>query len=81
MGTSSANVASDWMKLCIFDLRRGQNEGQELDKILFFYPVDLPFQNQLSVAGLCEGLITFTRLVKFLLIVVAEVAYVGFTFC
>lgn len=49
------------MKLCIFDLRRGQQEGQELDKILFFFPTDLPYPTQLSVIGLSEGLITFTR--------------------
>ncbi|CAI0432062.1 unnamed protein product [Linum tenue] len=50
------------MQLCIFDLRRGQQEGQELDKILFFFPADLPFATQLSVIGLSEGLITFTRI-------------------
>jgi hypothetical protein len=46
----------------MFDLRRGQTEGQELEKILFFYPADLDFSTQLSVIGLSEGLITFTRL-------------------
>lgn len=50
------------MKLCVFDLRRGQTEGQELDKILFFYPADLPLSEQLSVIGLSEGLVTFTRI-------------------
>ncbi|XP_068478453.1 vacuolar fusion protein CCZ1 homolog B-like isoform X1 [Phaseolus vulgaris] len=50
------------IQLCMFDLRRGQNEGQELDKILFFFPADLPFSKQLSVIGLSEGLITFTRI-------------------
>ncbi|KAL0448746.1 UNVERIFIED_CONTAM: Vacuolar fusion protein CCZ1A, partial [Sesamum latifolium] len=40
----------------------GQTEGQELDKILFFYPADLPLTAQLSVIGLSEGLITFTRI-------------------
>ncbi|KAK4841815.1 hypothetical protein QYF36_010937 [Acer negundo] len=35
---------------------------QELDKILFFFPADLPFSTQLSVIGLSEGLITFTRI-------------------
>ncbi|KAL3510395.1 hypothetical protein ACH5RR_029796 [Cinchona calisaya] len=62
MGMSSVSTGSDAMKLCVFDLRRGQNEGQELDKILFFYPADLPFSTQLSVIGLSEGLITFTRI-------------------
>ncbi|XP_050901566.1 vacuolar fusion protein CCZ1 homolog B isoform X1 [Lathyrus oleraceus] len=60
MGLSSASNES--IQLCIFDLRRGQNEGQELDKILFFFPSGLPFSKQLSVIGLSEGLITFTRI-------------------
>uniref|UniRef100_A0A6M2E8B0 CCZ1/INTU/HSP4 first Longin domain-containing protein n=1 Tax=Populus davidiana TaxID=266767 RepID=A0A6M2E8B0_9ROSI len=63
MGMASANSGgSEGMELCIFDLRRGQQEGQELDKILFFFPADLPFSTQLSVIGLSEGLITFTRI-------------------
>ncbi|GFZ15600.1 vacuolar fusion CCZ1-like protein [Actinidia rufa] len=61
MGLSSVTTGSDATKFCIFDLRRGQHEGEELDKILFFYPADLPFSTQLSVIGLSEGLITFTR--------------------
>ncbi|KAK6281155.1 hypothetical protein POUND7_014980 [Theobroma cacao] len=62
MGLASIGTASEGMQLCIFDLRRGQHEGQELDKILFFFPADLPFSTQLSVIGLSEGLITFTRI-------------------
>ncbi|KAL8047163.1 hypothetical protein ABFX02_08G221400 [Erythranthe guttata] len=62
MGLTSGNDGSDSMKLCVFDLRRGQTEGQELDKILFFNPADLPLPTQLSVIGLSEGLITFTRI-------------------
>ncbi|KAJ0253485.1 Vacuolar fusion protein CCZ1 A [Hirschfeldia incana] len=50
------------LRLCVFDLRRGQTEGQELDKILFFHPPELDPSSQLSVTGLSEGLITFTRL-------------------
>ncbi|EPS67559.1 hypothetical protein M569_07212 [Genlisea aurea] len=50
------------MQLCVFDLRRGQTEGQELDKILFFYPSDVSIATRLSVIGLSEGLITFTRI-------------------
>ncbi|XP_017219644.2 vacuolar fusion protein CCZ1 homolog B isoform X1 [Daucus carota subsp. sativus] len=62
MGLSPANTATETLKFCIFDLRRGQHEGEELDKILFFYPADMPFSAQLSVIGLSEGLITFTRI-------------------
>ncbi|XP_040383061.1 vacuolar fusion protein CCZ1 homolog isoform X1 [Oryza brachyantha] len=60
MGLSSA--AGDGAQLCVFDLRRGQQEGQELDKILFFHPADCPILLQLSVIGLCEGIITFARI-------------------
>ncbi|XP_010540165.1 PREDICTED: vacuolar fusion protein CCZ1 homolog [Tarenaya hassleriana] len=62
MGMASMSSPSESFRLCVFDLRRGQTEGQELDKILFFYPPDLLFSSQLSVIGLSEGLITFTRL-------------------
>lgn len=65
MGLSSAaTTMAEGLQLCVFDLRRGQQEGQELDKILFFFPADLPFSTQLSVIGLSEGLITFTRFVE-----------------
>jgi hypothetical protein len=62
MGMASMSSGTESLRLCVFDLRRGQHEGQELDKILFFYPPDLTFSTQLSVIGLSEGLITFTRL-------------------
>ncbi|XP_020274421.1 vacuolar fusion protein CCZ1 homolog isoform X2 [Asparagus officinalis] len=63
MGLSStAANTGEGFQLCIFDLRRGQLEGQELDKILFFFPSDCPYTAQLSVVGLCEGIITFTRI-------------------
>lgn len=54
-------LSSCSMQVCVFDKRRGQQEGHELDKILFFSPLDCPLPSQLSVAGLSEGLITFTR--------------------
>ncbi|XP_024007873.1 vacuolar fusion protein CCZ1 homolog A isoform X2 [Eutrema salsugineum] len=59
---ASKSSGDESLRLCVFDLRRGQTEGQELDKILFFHPADLDFSTQLSVIGLSEGLITFTRL-------------------
>lgn len=61
MGLSSTPSVSEAIQICIFDLRRGQHDGQELDKILFFFPT-LPLSTQLSVIGLSEGLITFTRI-------------------
>ncbi|KAL8142079.1 LOW QUALITY PROTEIN: hypothetical protein V2J09_015111 [Rumex salicifolius] len=63
MGLSSTpTTPNETVRICVFDLRRGQREGDELDKILFFYPADLPISDQLSVIGLSEGLITFTRI-------------------
>ncbi|XP_047332060.1 vacuolar fusion protein CCZ1 homolog B-like isoform X2 [Impatiens glandulifera] len=62
MGLSSNATVTESTQICMFDLRRGQYEGQELDKILFFFPSDLPISTQLSVVGLSEGLITFTRI-------------------
>ncbi|KAM7276689.1 hypothetical protein ACFE04_018555 [Oxalis oulophora] len=62
MGLASVNTTVEGIQFCIFDLSRGQFEGQELDKILFFFPADVPFPTQLSVIGLSEGLITFTRI-------------------
>ena len=64
MGLSPANTATETLKFCIFDLRRGQHEGEELDKILFFYPAEMLFSAQFSVIELSEGLITFTRSVS-----------------
>lgn len=55
-------TSNEGIQLCIFDLRRGQHEGQELDKILYFHPSEQPYSVQLSVIGLCEGIITFTRI-------------------
>ncbi|KAJ6797804.1 vacuolar fusion protein CCZ1-like protein isoform X2 [Iris pallida] len=63
MGLSSTAASTmEGFQFCIFDLRRGQQEGQELDKILFFSPSDCPYSAQLSVIGLSEGIITFTRI-------------------
>ncbi|KAL2937907.1 Vacuolar fusion protein CCZ1-like protein B [Bienertia sinuspersici] len=59
---SSGTILTDAVKFCVFDLRRGQREGQEVEKILFFYPSESPLTEQLSVIGLSEGLITFTRI-------------------
>ncbi|BBN14588.1 hypothetical protein MPTK1_6g12850 [Marchantia polymorpha subsp. ruderalis] len=53
---------ADKVQVCVFDMSRGQIEGQELDKILFFSPANCPLPSQLSVVGLSEGLITFTRI-------------------
>lgn len=56
---------SEWdatLQLCIFDMRRGQHDGHELEKILFFFPTECPLPVQLSLIGLGEGLISFTKI-------------------
>ena len=45
-------------QLCIFDERRGEQEGQEQDKILGYYPAQVPLQEQGSVVGLAQALLT-----------------------
>ncbi|KAK1287005.1 hypothetical protein QJS10_CPB19g01508 [Acorus calamus] len=62
MGLSSTTTVGEGIQLCVFDMRRGQHEGQEHDKILFFFPADCHLSLQLSVIGLSEGLITFMRM-------------------
>jgi len=49
------------MKLCVFDRSRGQEEGEEADKILFFFPSATPLQEQITLVGLWEGLLAFSR--------------------
>ena len=57
-------MSSEWdrsIQFCVFDMSRGQSDGQEVEKILFFYPKACPLTSQLSLIGLGEGLITFTK--------------------
>ncbi|KAI4313672.1 hypothetical protein L6164_026631 [Bauhinia variegata] len=55
MRLSSVASSNEAVQFCIFDLRRGQNEEQELDKILFFFPAGLPLAKQLSVTCPLSG--------------------------
>lgn len=52
------------MKLCVFDRSRGQEEGEEAEKILFFFPTATPLQEQVTLVGLWEGLLAFSRWAK-----------------
>jgi len=40
------------LQLCILDTRRGQQEGQEGEKVLAFYPEATPTDDRTSVVGL-----------------------------
>ncbi|GAQ90869.1 hypothetical protein KFL_006950040 [Klebsormidium nitens] len=61
----SAKNESVWgeaLRMYVFDLRRGRQEGQEAEKILFFYPREVSLDQQKLMVGLSEGLLTFTKL-------------------
>ena len=47
-------------QLLVFDARRGNEEGHEADKILGFYPPSSPRDGQIAIAGLLQGLLTFS---------------------
>lgn len=49
-------------KLCLFDDRRGQVEGEEADKILAFYPTSTAQDVRTSTVGLTLALIAFTSI-------------------
>ena len=40
------------LQLCVLDTRRGQQEGQEADKVLAFYPETVPADDRAAVVGL-----------------------------
>ena len=47
-------------QLLVFDARRGNEEGEEADKILGFYPSTSDHDNQIALAGLVQGLLMFS---------------------
>eukprot|EP00803_Ostreobium_quekettii_P010570 evm.model.scf_1170.1 EVM.evm.TU.scf_1170.1 scf_1170:11133-14270(+) len=47
------------LQLFAFDDRRGNREGAESDKVLAFYPPELPIDDQLGTVGLAQALVTF----------------------
>ncbi len=48
------------LQLLVFDTRRGNVEGQEQDKLLAFFPPDVPPVQQSGLVGLLHGLLLFT---------------------
>eukprot|EP00878_Enallax_costatus_P028030 GHUV01030231.1.p1 GENE.GHUV01030231.1~~GHUV01030231.1.p1 ORF type:complete len:118 (+),score=1.30 GHUV01030231.1:463-816(+) len=45
--------------LAVYDTRRGQQEGREVEKILAFYPPTTPAATQSSIVGLAQALTMF----------------------
>ena len=58
--STQSNRNSRPLKLCIFDDRRGQTEGEEADKILAFYPSSTPNDARTAAVGFTQALLAFT---------------------
>lgn len=52
------------LQLCIFDERRGENEGDEMDKILAYYPSSTAPNMQAWAVGLAQAILTFSSTFK-----------------
>ena len=50
------------VQLCVFDSRRGKAEGQEVDKVLAYYPADVPANVQANVVGLVQAVGAFSAI-------------------
>jgi hypothetical protein len=50
------------VQLCVFDARRGREEGQEAEKVLGYYPADVPPDEQSSVVGLVQAVSAFSAI-------------------
>lgn len=54
-------VGPSLAKLFMLDPRRGQKEGTEHEKILYYWPDDTPLSTKQSDVGLSEALVNFTK--------------------
>ncbi|KAK9828403.1 hypothetical protein WJX81_004639 [Elliptochloris bilobata] len=50
------------LQLCIFDDRRGQEEGHEADKVLAFFPPDTRPNDQAAAVGLVQAMLAFSSI-------------------
>lgn len=48
------------VQLCVFDTERDYPEGEEARQILAYHPEDCSIDDQTSVVGLAQALLTFT---------------------
>lgn len=46
-------------RICIFDDRRGQQEGHEGDKILAFHPSSAPINSRIAAVGFAQAVMAF----------------------
>ena len=56
--------ADPLLQVCVFDARRGEKEGQELDKVLDFYPTSTANDAQMAVIGLAQAAQAFSATFK-----------------
>lgn len=57
--TSDKSASRRPLQLCLFDARRGDREGEEHDKLLGYYPTDVPTVEQCHIVGLVQASQTF----------------------
>eukprot|EP00002_Diphylleia_rotans_P025803 TRINITY_DN5120_c0_g1_i1.p1 TRINITY_DN5120_c0_g1~~TRINITY_DN5120_c0_g1_i1.p1 ORF type:complete len:443 (+),score=90.32 TRINITY_DN5120_c0_g1_i1:48-1376(+) len=56
-----ARTAASLVEFCIFNTSYGKKEGQEHEKVLFFFPKTASVDDQCRSVGLSEGVINFSR--------------------
>ncbi|CAI7823550.1 unnamed protein product, partial [Closterium sp. NIES-54] len=61
-GSGGGGAAGSAVRVCVFDSQRGKREGEEAEKLLFFFPPATPPSEQVALLGLWEGLLAFTRI-------------------
>ena len=49
------------LAFCVFDERRGNDEGTAQDKLLYFFPETVESDERNNMVGLIQGLLQFSR--------------------
>ena len=60
MSVTKEPLATRPIQLCAFDTSRDYPEGEEARQILAYHPADCCVDDQISVVGLAQALLTFT---------------------
>lgn len=60
MSVTKEQLATQPIQLCAFDTSRDYPEGEEARQILAYHPADCSVDDQISVVGLAQALLTFT---------------------
>ena len=52
------------LQICLFDVRRGDKEGEEAEKVLGYYPATVSHDAQASIVGLAQAALAFASTFK-----------------